>query len=231
MVDALDAVLGRAADADVPDLDAAQRAVHAAVSTQPAAAHRPVSQPMSTSMSAPMSMQDRILGTLTDIAQRAGWQVSIQPQYADTGRVYITAVNTFAVQVELAYHFDTDSCGLHFHGPAIEALDLHDSPPQYRYQRAWRGRVLSYHALRYADGDGITAMLDLLTRALVPATAALAPDVDRPSRRSANIAPPPTVRWLPLRAAGDLCRPHEPSIDVRRLAGRGVPMSRKDTLQ
>jgi hypothetical protein len=135
-------------------------------------------------MSAPMSMQDRILGTIAEIAQHAGWQVSIQPQYANTGRVYITAANTFTVQVELAYHFDTDSCGLHLQGPAIEALDLHDSSPQYRYQRAWRGKVLSYHALRYADGDRITAMLDLLTRALRPATvagqAAPAADIDRP---------------------------------------------------
>ena len=125
-------------------------------------------------------MQDRILGTLTGIAQRAGWQVSIQPQYANTGRVYVTAANTFALQVELAYHFDTDSCGLHFQGPAIEALHLHDSPPQYRYQRTAHGRVLSYHALRYADGDRITAMLGLLTRALRPATAAPAPDAGRP---------------------------------------------------
>jgi hypothetical protein len=176
-VDRLDAVLSRAAAVDEPDLDAAQRAVHAAVPT--AAAHQPAPQPMS----APMSMQDRILGTVTDIAQRAGWQVSVQPQFANTGRVYITAANTFTVQVELAYHFDTGSCGLHFHGPAIEALDLHDSPPQYRFQCVWRGRVLSYHALRYADGDRITAMLDLLTRALTPAAvaaqAAPAPDVDR----------------------------------------------------
>jgi hypothetical protein len=180
MVDVLDAVIGRAAAVDEPDLDAAQRAVHAAVPTQPAAAHQPAPRPMS----APMSMQDRILGTIADVAQRAGWQVSVQPQYANTGRVYITAANTFTVQVELAYHFDTDACGLHLQGPAIEALDLHDSPPQYRYQRASRGKVLSYHALRYADGDRITAMLDLLTRALTPAAAAAqakpAPDVDRP---------------------------------------------------
>jgi hypothetical protein len=158
--DALDAVLSHAAAVDEPDLDAAQRAVRAAVGTQPVAGQRPAPRPM--------SMQERILGTLTDLAQRVGWQVSIQPQYANTGRVYITAAGAFAVQVELSYHFDTDSCGLHFQGPAIEALELHDSPPEYRYERSTPGGRLSYHALRYADGERITAMLDLIATALQP---------------------------------------------------------------
>jgi hypothetical protein len=113
-----------------------------------------------------MSMQERILGALTNLARRAGWQVSIQPQYANTGRVYITAANTFTVRLELSYHFDSDSCGLHFNGPAIDALELSDSPSEYRYQRTVRGNVLSYHALRYADGERITAMLDLFGTAL-----------------------------------------------------------------
>ena len=162
MLDALDAVLSEAAARDQLDVDAAQRAVQAAVGTQLVAAHRPAPRPM--------SMQERILGALTDLAQRAGWQVSIQPQYANTGRVYITAADAFAVRVELSYHFDTDRCALHFEGPAIEALGLHDSPPQYRYEHSGHGGRLSYHALRYADGERITAMLDLLTTALQPDT-------------------------------------------------------------
>lgn len=157
--DALNTVLGQAAARDELDVDAAQRAVRAAVGAQPVAPLRTAPQPM--------SMQERILGALTDLAQRAGWQVSIQPRYANTGRVYVTGANAFAVQVEASYHFDIDSCGLHFQGPAIEALGLQDSPPRYRYEHGGR---LSYHALRYADGKRITAMLDLLARALQPGT-------------------------------------------------------------
>jgi len=159
MLDALDEVLSQAAATlDDPDYDAALRAVHAAAAVHGLAPPRPAPRPM--------SMQERILGALTEVGQRAGCQVSIQPQFANTGRVYYTAGTTFTTLVELSYDFQTDYCGLRFHGPAIEALGLHDSPPQFRYQHTVHGWQLGYHMLRYADGAGITAMLDLLTRAL-----------------------------------------------------------------
>ena len=157
-----DAVLSQAATVDEPDLDATQQALRSAVSTQPVTAHRLPQRPM--------SMQERILAALTDLAQRAGRQVSIQPQYANTGRVYVTAADTFAVQVELSYHFDIDYCGPHFQGPAIDALEMHDSPPDYRDEHSSQGGRLSYYALRYADGERITAMLDLIATALQPGT-------------------------------------------------------------
>jgi hypothetical protein len=111
-------------------------------------------------------MQERILAALTEVGQRAGGQVNIQPQYANTGHVYISVANGFSTLVELSYDFQAEYCGLHFRGPAIEALGLNDSPPRFRYQNTSSGGQLDYHALRYADGEGIEAMLDLLTRAL-----------------------------------------------------------------
>jgi hypothetical protein len=116
-------------------------------------------------------MQQRILAALTDVGQRAGCQVAVQPQFANTGHVYVTAATTFTTLVEVAYHFDSESCRLLVRGPVIEALQLHDSPPQFRYEHTGHGWQLSYHALRYADGQRITAMLDLLTRALTAGTA------------------------------------------------------------
>jgi hypothetical protein len=76
------------------------------------------------------------------------------------------------VQVELSCRFATDYCQLQFHGPAIEALGLRDSSPKYRV-RAHQPRQsveLLFSALRCADGERITAMLDLITTALRPGT-------------------------------------------------------------
>ena len=156
--DALDTAISRtAATLHEPDYGAALQAVYAV-----ADAHglRPQPQPAK-----PMTMQQRLLAAVTDRARRAGHQVTIQPEYANTGRVYITAGTTFTTLVQLSYDFQTDSCSLHFRGPGIDALGLRDSPPKYRYEPGTHGPQLSY-LLRYADGDALTAMLDLLGRAL-----------------------------------------------------------------
>jgi hypothetical protein len=161
--DAVDTVLRQAASTlDEPDDDAAMRAVHAVADTHGLTPQQPASRPV--------SMQERILAALTEVGRRAGHQVNIQPEYANTGRVYYTAKDGFALLVELSYQFHADNCLLHLQGPAIEALSLQDSPPQFRYERAPHGWRLSYYALRYADGDRITAMLDLLTQALTAGT-------------------------------------------------------------
>jgi len=157
--DALDTVLRQAASTlHEPDYDATLRAVRAVADTHGLVPPRRAA--------GPMSMQERILAALSEVGQRAGYHVSIQPQFANTGRVYYTAAATFTTLVELAYRFDTDRCALHLLGPAIEALELHDSPPRFRYEHTTHGWQVGYHALRYADGERITAMLDLLARAL-----------------------------------------------------------------
>lgn len=157
--DALDTVLSRAAATpQQPDYDATLRVVQAVAKAHGLAPHHHTPRPMST--------QDRILAALAEVGQRAGCQVNTQPHFANTGRVYFTASTAFSTLVELSYHFDTDRCGLHFQGPAIDALQVHDSPPQFRYEHTSHGWQLGYHALRYADGERITAMLDLLTQAL-----------------------------------------------------------------
>jgi hypothetical protein len=159
MHDELCEVIRQAADTlDEPDYDAAVSAVRAVASTYvPTPTHH---------AARPTSMQERILAALTDVGQRAGCQVNLQPDYVNTGRMYITTAITFSVLVELSYMFGPDTCQLYFRGPLIEALGLHDSPPRFRYQNTSSGGQLDYHALRYAEGDRIDAMLDLLTRAL-----------------------------------------------------------------
>lgn len=158
VVDTLDAAIGRAASTlDEPDYDAAVQAVYAV-----ADAHGPRPQPHPA---APMTMQQRIVAAVTDVGQRAGHQVTSQPEYANTGHVYITAGTTFTTLVQLSYDFQNDRCSLHFRGPGINALGLRDSPPKYRYEPGTHGPQLSY-LLRYADGDRLTEMLDLLRRAL-----------------------------------------------------------------
>lgn len=128
--DALREVIRQAADTpDVPDYDAAVRTVRAVAATHAPAQHA----------TRPMSMQDRILAALVEIGGRAGCQVNIQPEWANTGRMYITAATTFSTLVELSYQFNPDYCGLHLRGPAIEALGLQDSPPQFSYQHTTRG--------------------------------------------------------------------------------------------
>src|SRR5262249_54823750 len=108
--DALGMVISQAARTlDEPDYDAALRAAHAV-----AAGHVPAP---ARHTARPTSMQDRVLTALTAVGQQAGCQVSSQPQYANTGRMYFTAAATFTTLVELSYHFDTDRCALHLHGP------------------------------------------------------------------------------------------------------------------
>jgi hypothetical protein len=166
------AISQAAATLDEPDYDAALGAVRDTAQAHGLAARRVRQRPL--------SMQERILGALTDIGQQAGHQVSIQPQYANTGRIYYSAGTGLTVLAEAAYHFDPDSCGLYFTGPAIEASGLRDSPPQFRYEKFVDGRRLSFYALRYTDGDRITAMLDLLTRALTPTHSGPTTDEGRP---------------------------------------------------
>ncbi|MEU1811050.1 hypothetical protein [Micromonospora aurantiaca (nom. illeg.)] len=157
--DALGEVIRHAADTlDEPDYDAVVRAVRAI-----AALHVPP-PPLGTAR--PLSMQERILAALTDVGQRVAHQVTIQPVYANTGRMYITLADTFTTLVEVLYDFQGEYCGLQFRGPGIDALGLQDSPPRYRYRRSASGDQLDYHHLRYTDGERITAMLDLLARAL-----------------------------------------------------------------
>jgi hypothetical protein len=161
--DALDTVLSHAASTlGEPDYDDALRQVHTVAEAHGLTPRRRTPQPP--------SMQERILTALTDLGDRTGCQVTIQRQFANTGRLYYTAGTGFTVLVELAYHFDTDSCALHYQGPAIEALHLRDSPPSFRYEHGPTGRQLNFHALRYTDGERITTMLDLLARALATAT-------------------------------------------------------------
>jgi hypothetical protein len=161
--DALDTVLSQAASTlGEPDYDGTLRRVHAVAEAHALVPHRRTPQPP--------SMQERILTALTDLGDRSGCRVTIQRQFANTGRLYYTAGTGFTLLVELAYHFDTDSCALHYQGPAIEALHPRDSPPRFRYEHGSTGAQLNFHALRYADGERITAMLDLLARALAAAT-------------------------------------------------------------
>ena len=222
-VDGVDAVLGRAAAVDEPDLDAAQRAF-AAVSTQPATARR---RNPCHAMSAPMSMQGRILGTHPDIAQRAG--CSQHPIAVHQHGPRLGTVDTFTVQVELASTSTPTPADCTSKAQPSRHSTCTTRRRSTGTSAAWHGTVLSYHALRYADGDQITAMLDLLTRALTPAPAAgqAAPAPDAPPcsircpiRGTSRHRPP--CGGPPLRGAGDPCRPQPafPSTSTGQLAGR-----------
>jgi hypothetical protein len=161
--DALDMVLTEAASTlDEPDYDAALRAVRAVAEARALAPQCLVPRVM--------TMQERILAALIGVGQRAGRHVNTQPQYANTGHVFYTASYSFAALAQVSYHFDPDRCTLHLRGPAIEALHLTDSPPLFRYEPTESGWQLSFYVLRYADGEQITAMLDLLARALAART-------------------------------------------------------------
>jgi hypothetical protein len=100
--DALDTVLSQAASTlGEPDYDDTLRRVRAVAAAHALVPDRQAPQPL--------SMQERILTALTDLGDRSGCQVTIQRQFANTGRLYYTAGTGFTVLAELAYHFDTDS--------------------------------------------------------------------------------------------------------------------------
>jgi len=163
LLHAVDRVLSQAATPlEEPDYDTTVRALRAIATIDPTAG-----SPALTGH--PPTIQERILAAATDAGDRAGCRVSIQPQYANTGRVYFTPGKEFNPRVTLRYRFNDDYCSLHFTGPGIGALGQREFLRPSGVDRPVPGRAgweLVLHHLSYDDGERIEAMLTMLGQAL-----------------------------------------------------------------
>jgi hypothetical protein len=104
-------------------------------------------------------MQTRILGRLHAIAAEAGLELVDQPNYANTGILYAQD-SEFTTHWQVRYDFQSDHCGLHLQGRAVNDAQPVDRLP---YTFRWQGGVLSFHVLRYDDGERIRAMFQLVS--------------------------------------------------------------------
>lgn len=163
LLHAVDRILSQAATPlQEPDFDTTVRELRALATINPTAG-----PPAMTDH--PPTIQERILAAATDAGHRAGCQVSVQPQYANTGSVYFTPGQGFTPRVTLRYRFNDDYCSLHFAGPGIDALGPREFGRTSGFERPVPGRAggeLVFHYLRYVDGERIEAMLTMLGQAL-----------------------------------------------------------------
>lgn len=112
------------------------------------------------------TMQDKILIEIERILKAAGLDPAIQRQYANLGTIFGQV--GFSTGVEVAFDFQAKVCTLGIAGPGVDALDLADNPPVYRYEakRSDRPRnAVKFYALDYNDGARIGAFRKLLGQA------------------------------------------------------------------
>jgi hypothetical protein len=163
LLHAVERVLSQAATPlEEPDYDTTLHTLRALATTNPASGPPAVTDH-------PPTIQERILAAATDAGHRAGCRVSVQPQYANTGRVYFTPGQEFTPRVTLRYRFNDDYCSLHFTGPGIGVLGLREFRRPSGAERPVPGPAgweLVFHHLPYVDGERIEAMLTMLGQAL-----------------------------------------------------------------
>jgi hypothetical protein len=110
-----------------------------------------------------INIQTKLLGRIEQalLALCNGFEVAESKTAGNVGTLMLQ--RGVFTEVSVSYAFQSDYATIAVSGPAVDRLELPDNPPQWR--RSDRNGAISWHMLRYVDGERVADMIDVVRQA------------------------------------------------------------------